>query len=190
MVQGIRNVEFSLNLHLLLILMRWLNWALQDFSDFLLVDGLACIVKFELVLWTSHSENFEAIDLWDELGCRRKSFIKVLQSWIWLNSVVQFQQILTLRNMCGKLAPKYAPSISSCFYRGRYTSWQRGQYTLTREVDNSSETPIGKTCCLSQSTRGHVPKAPYMNFSLILARPCGERMNLAWMTPYKSIADW
>ena len=180
-----KSLILSLNLHLLLILYR----TLQDFSDFFLVDGLACIVKLEFILRASHAEDFESIYLGYELWCWWKGLIKVLHRNVGQGHFLIYL-ILTLRKMCGKLAPKYAPSISSCFYLGRYTSWQRGQYTFTREVDNSSETPIGRTCCLSHSTRGQVPNAPYMNFSRILARPCGDRMNLAWMTPYRSMADW
>lgn len=70
---------FSLNLHLLLILLRLLCRTLQNFSDFLLVDGLARIVEFELVFGTSHSEYFEAVDLGDEFWRWWKRFIKVLK---------------------------------------------------------------------------------------------------------------
>ena len=69
----------SVHLHLLLLILRW---PLQDFSDLFLVDGLACIVKFEFILRTSHAEDFEAIDLWNELRCWRKGLIKVLQKML------------------------------------------------------------------------------------------------------------
>lgn len=58
----------------------------------------------------------------------------------------------TCKKMCGKLVPKYAPSISRCFWRGIYTSWHLGQYTLTLEVDNSSLIPIGRTIYRSHIT--------------------------------------
>lgn len=58
------------------------------------------------------------------------------------------------KKICGKLVPKYAPSMSNYFYLGIYTSWHLEQYTLTLDVDNSSETPIGNTLCLSQRTFG------------------------------------
>jgi hypothetical protein len=44
--------------------------------------------------------------------------------------------------------------MSNYFYLGIYTSWHLEQYTLTLDVDNSSETPIGNTLCLSQRTFG------------------------------------
>ena len=74
----------SVHLHLLLLI---LYRTLQDFSDFFLVDGLACIVKLEFILRTSHAEDFEAIDLGYELRCWRKGLIKVLEKcWLGPNA--------------------------------------------------------------------------------------------------------
>jgi hypothetical protein len=66
--------------------------------------------------------------------------------------------------------------------------------TLTLEVLNSSDIPIGKTACLSQRTLGQTPNLPKRNFSLIMAKPMairngnyleplGERIKRAWMRP-------
>lgn len=68
-----KSLILSLNLHLLIL------GTLQDFSDFFLVDGLASIVKLEFILRASHSEDFEAVYLWDELRRWRKGLIKVLE---------------------------------------------------------------------------------------------------------------
>jgi hypothetical protein len=64
-----------------------------------------------------------------------------------------------------------------------------GQNILTLDVDSSSDTPIGRTFYLSQSTRGQNPKDPSKYFSFIKASPLGDIINLAWIRPYKSIAD-
>jgi len=64
------------------------------------------------------------------------------------------------------------------FFFGIYTSSHLGQYTLTLEVLKSSLMPIGKTAYLSHNTLGHTPNFPNKNFSLITAKPFGERINL------------
>jgi len=79
--------------------------------------------------------------------------------------------------------------MSSYFYLGMYTSWHLGQYTFTLEVDSSSETPMGRMFYLSHSTLGQYPNEPNIYFSFIIARPLGDMMNLAWIRPYRSIAD-
>lgn len=62
--------------------------------------------------------------------------------------------------------------------------------TFTREVESSSERPIGRTNCLSHRTLWQVPNVPSRYFSLITANPLGESIKRAWIRPYKSIADW
>lgn len=37
-------------------------------SDFVFINRLALIIKFEFVLRPSHAEDFKAIDLWNKLG--------------------------------------------------------------------------------------------------------------------------
>lgn len=80
--------------------------------------------------------------------------------------------------------------MSRCFWRGTYTSWQRGQKTFTRDVDSSSDRPMGRTTYRSHRIRWHMPKAPSRNFSRIMASPRGDRIKRACISPYKSIAAW
>ena len=54
----------------------------------------------------------------------------------------------------------------------------------------SSDIPTGSTSCLSHSTLGQAPKTPFRYFALIIWRPLDEIINLAWMSPYRSIDDW
>ena len=42
--------------------------SLKNLSDLLFVDWFSLIVKFELELTASHTEDLEPIDLWNELG--------------------------------------------------------------------------------------------------------------------------
>ena len=49
--------------------------------------------------------------------------------------------------------------------------------TLTLDVLNSSDIPIGKTACLSHKTLGQTPNFPSKNFSLIMARPVLLKFN-------------
>ena len=62
--------------------------------------------------------------------------------------------------------------------------------TFTLEVLSSSDMPIGTTICLSQRTLGQLPNLPSRYFSLMRVSPLGERMNLAWISPYRSVASW
>ena len=59
---------------------RVLNYGLplKYFSDFTFINGLASIVKFKLVAATTHTENLEAIDLWNKSWGGQYRVIEVL----------------------------------------------------------------------------------------------------------------
>jgi hypothetical protein len=48
---------------------------------------------------------------------------------------------------------------------GLYVSSQRAQYSFTGFTLGQSESPMGKSGWLWQSTRGHLPKSDFLYFS-------------------------
>ena len=53
--------------------------SFQDFTDFTFIYCLACVVEFELVSATTHPEDLEAVDLWNESGRGHHLVIEMLK---------------------------------------------------------------------------------------------------------------
>lgn len=108
---------------------------------------------------------------------------------IWLILNYDFEQ-----NVWERCTVKCPINISTFFFRlidilATWTIRLNLNYTFTLAILRLLLVPIGSRFCFSQSILGQWPKVPIKNFSLIMAKPTGVYINLAWVRPYKFLLN-